>query len=58
MPDANREKTLDWNGGKITERGLWLYIVPHIAQQLGQQIGYARSIGVVAPWTLDPSRKD
>jgi uncharacterized damage-inducible protein DinB len=58
MPDANLEKTLNWNGGKITERGVLLYIVQHIAQHLGQQIAYARSIGVVPPWTLDPPRKN
>src|SRR5579863_4230355 len=58
MPDSDLEKTLDWNGGKITERGVLLYIVQHIAQHLGQQIAYARSIGVVPPWTADPPRKD
>jgi uncharacterized damage-inducible protein DinB len=58
MPDSDLEKTLNWNGGKITERGVLLYIVQHIAQHLGQQIAYARSIGVVPPWTVDPPRKD
>lgn len=58
MPDVDLEKTLNWNGGKITERGVLLYIVQHIAQHLGQQIAYARSIGVVPPWTVDPPRKD
>jgi uncharacterized damage-inducible protein DinB len=58
MPDTDLEKTLDWNGGKITERGVLLYIVQHIAQHLGQQIAYARSIGVVPPWTTDPPRKN
>jgi uncharacterized damage-inducible protein DinB len=58
MPDADLEKTLNWNGGKITERGVLLYIVQHIAQHLGQQIAYARSIGVIPPWTVDPPRKD
>jgi len=58
MPDTDLERTLDWNGGKITERGVLLYIVQHIAQHLGQQIAYARSIGVVPPWTLDPPRKN
>jgi uncharacterized damage-inducible protein DinB len=57
MTDADLEKTLDWNGGKITQRGVLLYIVQHIAQHLGQQIAYARSIGVVPPWTRDPPRK-
>lgn len=56
MPDADLEKTLDW-GGKITQRDVLLFIVQHIAQHLGQQIAYARSIGVVPPWTLDPPRK-
>jgi uncharacterized damage-inducible protein DinB len=50
MSDADLEKTLDWNGGKITERGVLLFIVQHIA--------YARSIGVVPPWTNDPPRKN
>lgn len=58
MQDADLEKTLDWNGGKITERGVLLYIVQHIGQHLGQQIAYARSIGVVPPWTVDPPRKN
>jgi uncharacterized damage-inducible protein DinB len=58
MPDSDLEKTLDWNGGKITERGVLLFIVQHIAQHLGQQIAYARSIGVVPPWTMDPPRKN
>ena len=54
MSDADLEKLS--NG--ITERGVLLYIVQPIAQHLGQQIAYARSIGVVPPWTLDPPRKD
>jgi uncharacterized damage-inducible protein DinB len=58
MSDADLEHTLDWNGGRITERGVLLYIVQHIAQHLGQQIAYARSIGVAPPWTYDPPRKD
>lgn len=58
MSDADLEKTMNWNGGKITERGVLLFIVQHIAQHLGQQIAYARSIGVAPPWTNDPPRKD
>lgn len=58
MPDSALEKTLPWNGGTITQRGVLLYIVQHIGQHLGQQIAYARSIGVVPPWTNDPPRKD
>jgi uncharacterized damage-inducible protein DinB len=56
MPDANLDKTLDWSGGKITQRGVLLYIVPHIAEHLGQLIAYARINGVVPPWTADATK--
>jgi uncharacterized damage-inducible protein DinB len=56
MPDANLEKTLDWAGGKITQRGVLLYIVPHIAEHLGQLIAYARVNGIVPPWTADATK--
>jgi len=57
MPDANLEKTMDWYGGKITQRGVLLYIVPHIAEHLGQAIAYARFLGVVPPWSEDIPKK-
>jgi uncharacterized damage-inducible protein DinB len=61
MPDANLEKTLDWSGGKTTQRGVLLFIVPHIAEHLGQLIAYARINGVAPPWSSDlpkPAKKD
>jgi uncharacterized damage-inducible protein DinB len=57
MPDADLEKTMDWSGGKITERGVLLFIVPHIAEHLGQLIAYARFLGVVPPWTEDEQKE-
>jgi uncharacterized damage-inducible protein DinB len=57
MPDANLEKTMPWLGGTITQRGMLLYIVPHIAEHLGQAIAYARINGVVPPWSEDPPAK-
>ena len=57
MPDANLEKTMDWLGGRITQRGVLLYIVPHIAEHLGQAIAYARVIGIVPPWSEDEKKK-
>jgi len=56
MPDANLDKTLDWSGGKITQRGVLLFIVPHIAEHLGQLIAYARINGVVPPWSDDAKK--
>ncbi len=53
MSDADLEKSMDWFGGKNTERGILLFIVRHTAEHLGQSIAYARMIGVVPPWTED-----
>jgi len=57
MPDADLERSLDWFGGKNTERGILLFIVRHTAEHLGQSIAYARMAGVVPPWTEDMKRE-
>jgi uncharacterized damage-inducible protein DinB len=57
MPNADLEKSMDWFGGKNTERGVLLFIVRHAAEHLGQSIAYARMDGVVPPWTEDAQRK-
>lgn len=57
MPDADLEKSLDWFGGKNTERGILLFIVRHAAEHLGQSIAYARFAGVVPPWSEDAKKK-
>jgi len=57
MPDADLEKSLDWFGGKNTERGVLLFIVRHAAEHLGQSIAYARMIGVVPPWTEEMQKQ-
>jgi uncharacterized damage-inducible protein DinB len=57
MPDADLEKSMDWFGGKNTERGILLFIVRHAAEHLGQSIAYARFSGIVPPWTEDAQKK-
>jgi len=57
MPDADLEKSMDWFGGKNTERGILLFIVRHAAEHLGQSITYARLVSVVPPWTEDAQKK-
>jgi uncharacterized damage-inducible protein DinB len=57
MPDADLDKSLDWFGGKNTQRGILLFVVRHTAEHLGQAIAYARMIGVVPPWTEDMQKK-
>jgi len=57
MPEADLEKSMDWFGGKNTERGILLFIVRHAAEHLGQSIAYARFGGIVPPWTEDAQKK-
>jgi uncharacterized damage-inducible protein DinB len=57
MADADLDKSMDWFGGKNTQRGILLFIVRHGAEHLGQSIAYARFIGVVPPWTEDTQKK-
>jgi uncharacterized damage-inducible protein DinB len=57
MSDADLDKSLDWFGGKNTQRGILLFVVRHAAEHLGQSIAYARFIGVVPPWTEDAQKQ-
>jgi uncharacterized damage-inducible protein DinB len=57
MPDGDLDKSLDWFGGKNTQRGILLFIVRHAAEHLGQSIAYARFAGIVPPWTEDMQKK-
>jgi len=57
MPDSDLGKSLDWFGGKNTERGILLFMTRHTAEHLGQSIAYARSVGIVPPWTEDQQRQ-
>lgn len=57
MPDSDLDKSMDWFGGKNTERGILLFITRHAAEHLGQSIAYARFIGVVPPWTEDAQKQ-
>jgi len=57
MSDADLDKSMDWFGGKNTERGVLLFIVRHAAEHLGQSIAYARFAGIVPPWTEDARKK-
>ena len=56
MSDADLDKSLDWFGGKNTQRGILLFVVRHAAEHLGQSIAYARFTGVVPPWTEDAQK--
>ena len=57
MSDTDLDKSLDWFGGKNTERGMLLFITRHAAEHLGQSIAYARFMGIVPPWTEDAQKQ-
>jgi uncharacterized damage-inducible protein DinB len=51
MTNADLEKTVEFFGSKMTVRSLLMALLNHTHEHLGQAIAYARSNGVVPPWT-------
>ena len=50
--DADLEKTVDMFGQKTSVRGAYILLLSHAHEHLGQSIAYARTNGVVPPWTV------
>lgn len=53
MPPADLEKMVKLFGRDNSERSVLLQLSVHISEHLGQSIAYARSVGVVPPWTAE-----
>ena len=51
LTDADMEKKVDFFGMKMTVRNALMSMLGHAHEHLGQSIAYARSNGVVPPWT-------
>ena len=51
MPDAELTKTVDFFGRQLTKRAVVMVALGHYQEHLGQSIAYARSNGVVPPWS-------
>jgi len=49
--DADMEKEIELFGMKMTERRAYMLLLAHAHEHLGQSIAYARSNGIVPPWT-------
>ncbi len=49
--DSDLEKPVELFGTKTTVRGGYLLLLTHAHEHLGQSIAYARSNGIVPPWT-------
>ncbi len=51
MPDADLEKEVTFFGQETSKRNMLMSALAHMHEHLGQSIAYARSNGVVPPWT-------
>ena len=51
MSDADLDKPAEFFGMKTTVRGGYMLLLSHAHEHLGQSIAYARSNGIVPPWT-------
>ncbi len=49
--DADLDKPAEFFGRKSTVRGVYLLLLSHSHEHLGQAIAYARGSGIVPPWT-------
>lgn len=54
MSDADAEKTLKVFGSTFTYRGYLSFNLEHAGEHLGQSIAYARTNGIVPPWSRKP----
>lgn len=50
--DANLDKPVNLFGDKATARDVFFLLATHIHEHLGQSIAYARTNGVVPPWSV------
>jgi uncharacterized damage-inducible protein DinB len=51
LTDADLDKPAEFFGRKSTVRGVYLLLLSHSHEHLGQSIAYARGSGIVPPWT-------
>lgn len=51
MNEAEIEKTVKMFGNPTTTRGVYMTIMNHLHEHLGQTIAYARMNGVAPPWS-------
>ncbi len=52
VPEADLDKPTQMFGRQTTYRNAYMTLVSHVHEHLGQLIAYARSNGVVPPWSM------
>jgi uncharacterized damage-inducible protein DinB len=58
LKDADLTKEVKTPRGQTTIRGAFFIITGHFGEHLGQSIAYARTIGIVPPWTEERMRQE
>jgi uncharacterized damage-inducible protein DinB len=57
IKDSELDKEIKTPRGPTTIRGYFFMLSGHYGEHLGQSIAYARSIGIVPPWTEERQRQ-
>jgi uncharacterized damage-inducible protein DinB len=57
IKESDLEKEVKTPRGQTTVRGAFFIISGHYGEHLGQSIAYARSIGIVPPWTEERQKQ-
>jgi uncharacterized damage-inducible protein DinB len=58
VKDSDLDKEIKTPRGQTTIRGAFIIFTGSYGEHLGQSITYARSIGIVPPWTEERQRQD
>lgn len=58
IKDSDLDKQIKTPRGETTVRGAFFLISGHYGEHLGQSIAYARSVGIIPPWTEERMRQE
>jgi uncharacterized damage-inducible protein DinB len=58
IKDSDLDKEIKTPRGQATVRGSFFLMSGHYGEHLGQSIAYARSVGIVPPWTEERQRQE
>jgi uncharacterized damage-inducible protein DinB len=58
IKESDLEKEIKTPRGQTTIRGAFFMISGHYGEHLGQSVAYARSIGIVPPWTEERLKQE
>jgi uncharacterized damage-inducible protein DinB len=57
LSDADNDKPMKMFGRQTTQRGAFIMVTGHTGEHLGQSIAYARTNGIVPPWTEEQQQQ-